>query len=138
MTSDRWQLKQIADFFYLLVDNDDESGKDILQKRFKKDKAAHESLLNLIEKIDEMGYTNGVEFAFASKRFDTIKGTSLSLIEIRRFDKTWRVITYLSKKRQKLVMLDAFEAHKHISMEKKIEQIKPLAEHAMRLLEEGE
>ena len=55
MTSDRWQLKQIADFFYLLVDNDDESGKDILQKRFKKDKAAHESLFNLIEKIDEMG-----------------------------------------------------------------------------------
>lgn len=36
MTKEDWQLKQIADFFYLLVDGSDAAGKDILQKRFKK------------------------------------------------------------------------------------------------------
>ena len=31
MTKEDWQLKQIADFFYLLVDGSDATGKDILQ-----------------------------------------------------------------------------------------------------------
>lgn len=39
MEEDSWQLKQIADFFYLLVDGDEASGKDVLQKRLKKDMA---------------------------------------------------------------------------------------------------
>ncbi len=32
MTKEDWQLKQIADFFYLLVDGSDATGKDILQR----------------------------------------------------------------------------------------------------------
>ena len=93
MTKEDWQLKQIADFFYLLVDGSDAAGKDILQKRFKKETNTLSALYDLIEKIDELGYDNGIDFAFNTNRFDTIKGTKLSLIEIRRFGKTWRVIT---------------------------------------------
>lgn len=118
-----WRLKQISDFFYLLVNAADESGKNVLQRRFKKDLGALNSLYDLIEKIDELGYEAGVEFAFGSKRFDTIKGTRFCLIEIRRIKKTWRVITYWNKKQEAFVMLDAFEAHKHKSMQAMLEQV---------------
>ena len=35
MGEGNWRLKQIADFFYLLVNEGDVSEKNILQKRFK-------------------------------------------------------------------------------------------------------
>lgn len=138
MTKEDWQLKQIADFFYLLVDGSDVAGKDILQKRFKKETNTLSALYDLIEKIDELGYDDGIDFAFNTNRFDTIKGTKLSLIEIRRFGKTWRVITYWNKKKKMLVMLDAFEAHKHKDMNEMLKQVGPLAQHAIRLIEDGE
>ena len=138
MTKEDWQLKQIADFFYLLVDGSDATGKDILQKRFKKETNTLSALYDLIEKIDELGYDNGIDFAFNTNRFDTIKGTKLSLIEIRRFGKTWRVITYWSKKKKMLVMLDAFESHKHKDMNEMLKQVGPLAQHAIRLIGDGE
>lgn len=138
MTKEDWQLKQIADFFYLLVNGSDTTGKDILQKRFKKETNTLSALYDLIEKIDELGYDNGIDFAFNTNRFDTIKGTKLSLIEIRRFGKTWRVITYWSKKKKMLVMLDAFESHKHKDMNEMLKQVGPLAQHAIRLIGDGE
>ena len=82
-----WRLKQIADFFYLLVNEGDVSEKNILQKRFKKDLNALSALYDLIERVDGLGYELGVDFAFSTNRFDTIKNTKLSLIEIRRFGK---------------------------------------------------
>ena len=129
MTKEDWQLKQIADFFYLLVDGSDATGKDI---------NTLSALYDLIEKIDELGYDDGIDFAFNTNRFDTIKGTKLSLIEIRRFGKTWRVITYWSKKKKMLVMLDVFEAHKHKDMNEMLKQVGPLVQHAIRLIEDGE
>ena len=138
MEEGNWQLKQIADFFYLLVDGSESSGKDVLQKRFKKDLASLSALYDLIERVDKLGYELGTEFAFNTNRFDTIKNTKLSLIEIRRFGKTWRVLTYWSKKRRAFVMLDAFEAHKHKSMNDKLKQVEPLVTHAARLVEDGE
>lgn len=138
MTKEDWQLKQISDFFYLLVDGNGATGKDILQKRFKKETNALSALYDLIEKIDELGYDDGINFAFNTNRFDTIKGTKLSLIEIRRFGKTWRVITYWSKKKKALVMLDAFEAHKRKRMDEMLKQVDPLVRQAIRLMEDGE
>ena len=138
MTKEDWQLKQISDFFYLLVDGNGATGKDILQKRFKKETNALSALYDLIEKIDELGYDDGINFAFNTNRFDTIKGTKLSLIEIRRFGKTWRVITYWSKKKKALVMLDAFEAHKRKRMDEMLKQVDPLVRQAIRLIEDGE
>ena len=138
MEEDGWQLKQIADFFYLLVNRNEASGKDALQKRFKKDMGALSALYDLIERIDELGYELGTEFAFNTNRFDTVKRTKLSLIEIRRFGKTWRVLTYWSKKRRAFVMLDAFEAHKHKSMNDMLKQVEPLVTLAARLVEDGE
>lgn len=99
---------------------------------------ALDALYDLIEKIDELGYDGGIDFAFSTNLFDTIKGTKLSLIEIRRFGKTWRVITYWSKKEKALVMLDAFEAHRHKSMNEMLKQIEPLAQQAIRLMKDGE
>ena len=138
MTKEDWQLKQISDFFYLLVDGNGATGKDILQKRFKKETNALSALYDLIEKIDELGYDDGINFAFNTNRFDTIKGTKLSLIEIRRFGKTWRVITYWSKKKKALAMLDAFEAHKRKRMDEMLKQVDPLVRQAIRLIEDGE
>lgn len=138
MTKGNWQLDQIADFFYLLVDGDDRSGRNILQRRFKKEPTALSALYDLIEKVDELGYEDGIDFAFNTNRFDTIRGTRLSLIEIRRFNKTWRVITYWSKRKKAFVMLDAFEAHRSKDMSEMLKQVKPLAKRAVELIEEGE
>lgn len=141
IAEDNWRLEQISDFFYLLVDGNDRSGKNILQKRFKKELDALNALYDLIEKVDELGYRDGIDFAFNTNRFDTIRGTRLSLIEIReirRFNKTWRVITYWSKRKKAFVMLDAFEAHRSKDMSEMLKQVKPLAKRAVELIEEGE
>ena len=50
MGEGNWRLKQIADFFYLLVNEGDVSEKNILQKRFKKDLNALSALYDLIER----------------------------------------------------------------------------------------
>lgn len=48
------------------------------------------------------------------------------------------MITYWSKKKKMLVMLDVFEAHKHKDMNEMLKQVGPLAQHAIRLIEDGE
>lgn len=111
----KWGLKEVSDFFYLLIDLTDTSGKDILQRRFKKAPDALDDLYSLIEQIDSFGYKEGIEFAFKTSHFDTIKSSIPGLIEIRKFSGTWRVLTYHDLTRKKLVMLDAFEAHKNKS-----------------------
>lgn len=87
MGEGNWRLEQIADFFYLLVNEGDASEKNILQKRFKKDLNALSALYDLIERIDGLGYELGVDFAFGTNRFAMVRNTKLSLIEIRRFGK---------------------------------------------------
>lgn len=106
---EKWELKRISEFFYLLVDASDPSGKDILQKRFEKEPNALDQLYLLIERIGKLGYMNGVDYAFRTSLFDTIKGPIKSLIEIRKFSDPWRVLTYNDSKKKKLVMLDAFK-----------------------------
>lgn len=135
---EKWELKRISEFFYLLVDVSDPSGKDILQKRFKKDPDVIAELYSLVIEIDDLGYEEGVEFAFSSSRFDTIKGSSKNLIEIRRFSGVWRVLTYHDKKRKKPVMLDAFKAHKHVSTLKAARRVESKMETAKKLLERDE
>lgn len=132
---EKWELKRISEFFYLLVDASDSSEKDILQKRFKKDPNALNDLYTTIEKIAQHGYTKGVEYAFRAAYFDTIKGSIIGLIEIRRFRDVWRVLTYHDKKRKKLVMLDAFKAHEHVSTLKAAQRVEPKAEIAKKILE---
>ena len=138
MGEGNWRLEQIADFFYLLVNEGDASEKNILQKRFKKNLNALSALYDLIERIDGLGYELGVDFAFGTNRFAMVRNTKLSLIEIRRFGKTWRVITYWSKKQRAFVMLDDFESHKHKTMNEMLKQVEPLAQEAIRLIEDGE
>ena len=130
-------MQQIADFIYLL--REDGESKDILQRRFKKDTDALKILLLLIGKLDEMGYHAGIDFAFSTHRMDYVKADGdLSLIEIR-VDKTlWRVITYWNRNKEKLVMLDAFEHHKHRSMSEMVNMVKERLEAARELLEEVE
>lgn len=135
---EKWELKRISEFFYLLVDASDPSGKDILQKRFKKEPNAQDQLYLLIERIGKLGYMNGVDYAFRTSLFDTIKGPIKSLIEIRKFSDSWRVLTYNDSKRKKLVMLDAFQAHKHVSTLKAAQRVESKMETAKKLLERDE
>ena len=126
---EKCELKRISEFFYLLVDASDPSGKDILQKRFKKEPNALDQLYLLIERIGKLGYMNGVDYAFRTSLFDTIKGPIKSLIEIRKFSDPWRVLTYNDSKRKKHVMLDAFQALKAAQrVESKMETAKKLLE----------
>lgn len=138
MDADGWYLKEITDFIYLLdyADPDDQEGRTILQKRFKKDKKSYAVLYQFLRKIDDMGYEDGMSFSFASARMDTIKGTPLDLIEIRVKESLWRVITYRDSTRKKLVMLDAFEHHKHKAMSEMVKQVYPRVRTAQQLLEE--
>ena len=45
----KWDIEKIAHFFFLLVNATDTSGKNILEKRFKKDPDALKKLLFLID-----------------------------------------------------------------------------------------
>lgn len=71
MENDSWELQQISDFIYLLCETGET--KNILQRRFKKDPTALKMLYKLIEKLDELGYEDGIQFAFKSHRIDTIR-----------------------------------------------------------------
>lgn len=135
MNNEGWYLKPISSFIYLL-DKHSRQNQNILQKRFKKDESGLIDLFLLINQIDSFGYDKGIEFAFATERFKWIKGTKLHVLEIRKFHKTWRVITYLDKTRKKLIMLDAFEAHKSKPMNKKLDEISPLVDITKKLLKE--
>ena len=135
MDNSGWVLQPISSFVYLLHNRRDR--QTILQQRFKKNASALKMLYKTIEKVDELGYDLGVEFAFQSHRFDTIRNHgNYSLIEIRVKDTLWRAITYWSKPKRLFVILDAFEAHKHQSLEEKVKQIAPLAQRAKELTEE--
>lgn len=132
-----WWLEPIADFFYLLRERGEL--KSALQKRFKKDPNALQELFAIIERIDEMGYDDGVEFAFDCKYMDTVRNDeALKLIEIRVKKRLWRVITYWDRGGKRFVMIDAFEAHKHKSMGDMVKQVKPKVAIAKRLLGECE
>lgn len=131
MDNEDWYLKPISSFVFLLDNRSYQ--KNILQKRFKKDRDGQISLYLLIEKIDSFGYEAGINFAFAAEHFKWIKGTKLHLLEIRKFHKLWRVITYLDEERKRLIMLDAFEAHNSKPMNKMIDQVSQLAKIAEEL-----
>jgi len=127
-----FRLVQVSDFFYIL---EDVSGKSRVQQHMKKDVEAGEELYDIIEKIDELGYGDGIEFALAARYFKFIKGTPMSIIEIRRIKETWRVIAYWDRGRERIVLLDAFKAHANKPMNKMLRQVIPLAREAERLLE---
>ena len=130
-----WRLEPVADFIFLLSEKDE--SKNILRKRFKKDANALTELFQIIEKIDELGYDNGTEFAFSHQYMDTVKGNgALGLIEIRVKKKLWRVITYWDQDKKLFVMLDAFEAHKHKTMTNIVKLVKPRLEIVKELLKE--
>lgn len=136
--SEKWELEKIAQFFLLLINATDASGRNILEKRFKKDPEALKKLLLLIEGIGGLGYKQGLKYAFGLSLFDTIKGPVKNLIEIRKFSGTWRVLTYNGAAKEKLVMLDAFEAHKHLNTLKAAQRVEPKAKIAKELLERSE
>ena len=48
------------------------------------------------------------------------------------------MITYWSKKQRAFVMLDAFESHKHKTMNEMQKQVEPLVQEAIRLIGDGE
>lgn len=132
MEQEGWYLKPYASFIFLL-DRYVGQGKDTLQKRFKKDKEGLINLYILLQLIDSFGYDEGVAFGFSTERLKPIKNTWLHLIEMRRFHKTWRIITYLDTERKRLIMIDAFEAHKSKSLDKKVREIEPLIKIAVEL-----
>ena len=134
----KWDIEKIAHFFFLLVNATDTSGKNILEKRFKKDPDALKKLLFLIDGIGSLGYEQGVKYAFSVSIFDTIKGPIKDLIEIRKIRSTWRVLTYNAKAQKKLVMLDAFESHKHTSTLKSAQRVKPKAKIVKDILRKSE
>lgn len=135
MDDDAWILQELSSFIYLLCKRNE--ARTILQRRFKKDQPALSMLFKTIEKIDELGYEDGVTFAFDSHRMDTIRGHGeYGLIEIRIKDTLWRVIAYWSKAQHLFVILDAFEAHRHKSMDEEVKLVLPRARQAKKLVEE--
>ena len=68
----------------------------------------------------------------------SIKGPIKDLIEIRKIRSTWRVLTYNAKAQKKLVMLDAFESHKHTSTLKAAQRVKPKAKIVKDILRKSE
>lgn len=135
MNNRKWYLQPIGDFISLLCDADEM--KTILQKRFKKDPDALSTLFEIIEKIDEMGYQDGMNFARSACYIASIQTHgNLSLIEIRIRDCLWRVVTYHSIQKKHLVMLDAFENHRGITMNEMIKRIEAKVPVVRRLLEE--
>ena len=135
MENDSWKLQQISDFVYLLRETGE--SRTILQQRFKKDQPALRMLYKFIEKMDELGYEDGIEFAFSSHRLDTIRNHGgLGLIEIRIKDTLWRVFTHWSKSKKVLVMLDAYKAHQHTTVEEEAKLVLPRARQAKKLVEE--
>ncbi|MEI3376774.1 MAG: hypothetical protein V8R08_02875 [Coriobacteriales bacterium] len=136
MSEGGWFLEPITDFVFLLAREGE--AKNILQRRFKKDRLALVGLFDIIEKVDGFGYEDGIRFAFDCKYMESISARNgLGLIEIRVKRTLWRVVTYHDRKRKKLVILDAFEAHRHKTMEHVVEQVEPRRVMAIRLLEEA-
>lgn len=128
MAHDDRKLERVADFTYVF-------DLPFFRKRFKKDSKAMALLFELIEKIDGMGYDVGVSFAFRAHYFDTIKRTNLSLIEVRRFKGTWRVLSYLNSSAQRIVLIDAFQSHKHKRIFEKLKEDKSRIDQAIFLLD---
>lgn len=123
MGQDRYYLEPYSDFIFLLRRTGE--SKSILQKRFKRHHNELRTLFDILGKIDELGYADGMEMAFDFRYTTPIRGyRNLNLIEIRVRDGLWRVITYDSKKLEKLVMLDAFENHRSTTMEDMVERTK--------------
>ena len=137
MSEGSWFLEPIADFVFLLAREGE--ARNILQKRFKKDWPALAELYRIIEKIDGFGYEEGMKFAFGCSYIEPVSTSdNLCLVEIRVKRTLWRVVTYHERRRKKLAMLDAFEAHKHKTMVEMIRQVETRRTIAIRLLEEAD
>lgn len=135
MDEDDWSLLPIADFVFLLVRKGDD--RNVLRKRFKKDQPALVELHSIIGKIDELGYEDGMEFAFSAEYIKSITTDGdMGLVEIRVKRTLWRVVTYHARDQKKLVMLDAFKAHEHKTMENMVKQVKAKRDIADRLIKE--
>lgn len=135
MSEGDWCLEPIADFVFLLAREGDT--RNVLQRRFKKDLTALAELFDIIEKVDGFGYEDGMRFAFDCRYIEPIRAYGdLGLVEIRVKRTLWRVVTYHDRERRKLVILDAFEAHKHKAMGEMVEQVEARRAMAIRLLEE--
>lgn len=136
MSEGAWFLEPIADFVFLLAR--EAEAKSILQRRFKKDRTALAELFDIIEKVDGFGYEDGIRFAFDCRYMEPVSARGgLGLVEIRVKRTLWRVVAYHDRRRKKLVILDAFEAHRHKTMGQLVEQVEPRRATAIRLLEEA-
>ena len=128
-------LMPIGDFISLLCEKGED--KNMLQKRFKKDAASLSTLYEIIKKVDELGYKEGMDFAYNAHYIAPIAAHgNLSLIEIRVRNELWRVLAYHSLQRKHLVMLDAFENHKGVTMNEMVERVKQKRSIAKELLKE--
>lgn len=133
--SEEWYLSRVSDFMLLLCKRDET--RNVLSRRLKKEPEELSKLYLLIEKLDKMGYANGIDFAFATHRIDTIKEDKhLGLIELRVDKSLWRVICYWDKKRECIVILDAFKAHQHKRMSEIVASVERQIEIVQLLLEE--
>lgn len=134
----KWDIEKITHFFFLLVNATDVSRKNILEKRFKKDPETYKKLISVLSMIGVLGYKDGLEFGFSTHYFDSIKSSVSRLIEIRKFSDLWRVLSYNSMQNELIVILDAFEAHKHTSTTKAAQGVKEKAKIVEVLLEWSE
>lgn len=131
----KWDIEEIAHFFFLLVNATDTSGKNILEKRFKKDPETYKKLISVLSMIGVLGYKDGLKFGFSAHYFDSIKSSVSHLIEIRKFSDLWRVLGYNSMQNELVVMLDAFESHKHTSTTKAAQSVRGKAKIVEAFLE---
>ncbi|WP_169815802.1 hypothetical protein [Denitrobacterium detoxificans] len=122
--------------FCLLVRNGER--ENILQKRFKKHAQAYGELFRIVQYLSSLDYESCIAVGFDGRYFDTIRADGdLSLIEIRVRNTLWRVIAYWVRDRRMIVVLDAFEAHKHKSMFEMVKVVTPKLLIVDELLERG-
>ena len=133
-----WRLDEIGDFIYLLnCYSPDE--KNVLQRRFKKDRKALSKLYDILDKLDEFGFDEAMSFGQSAHFIGPIANNKhLTLIEIRVKSTLWRVVTYVDYARKVLVMLDAFEHHKSKTMNAVVEENEKNVKRAKQLLGEVE
>ena len=133
-----WRLDEIGDFIFLL-NCYGPNEKNVLQRRFKKDRKALNKLYDLLEKLDELGFDDAMSFGQSAHYIGTIANNKhLTLIEIRVKLTLWRVVTYVDYGRKVLVMLDAFEHHKSKTMNAVVNANEQNVKRAIELLEEVE
>ena len=92
-----WRLDEIGDFIFLL-NCYGPNEKNVLQRRFKKDRKALNKLYDLLEKLDELGFDDAMSFGQSAHYIGTIANNKhLTLIEIRVKSTLWRVSSDLCR-----------------------------------------